>query len=176
MMPVQASLCLDRVRLKDGTTVGIRPLETHDRGALTSLYDRLSQRTRYHRFFACPARVPAPWADILLDLAAERRLGLVAEIGGEPHRIVAIADCTISPDREFAEVGLLVEDAWQERGLGRVLFERLIAWGERTGVGVFVAYVHWDNRRMIEALNKLTTILDRRLDGGVLKFTFARTR
>jgi RimJ/RimL family protein N-acetyltransferase len=166
---------LDRVRLNDGTQVGIRLLEVADREALTDLYDRLGEHARYQRFFACPARLPASWADALLDLAADRRVGLVAEPLGEPRRIVAFADYTVSPDRESAEVGLLVEDAWQQRGLGRMLFERLIALAESRGLRVFVACVHWNNVRTIRALDRLATILDRRMEAGVLKFIFTRS-
>jgi hypothetical protein len=126
---------LDLVRLRDGTQVGIRLLEPADREALSDLYGRLGEHSRYQRFFACPARLPTSWADVLLDLAPERRLGLVAELPEEPGRIIAFADYTVSPDRERAEVGLLVEDAWQQR--------------------VFVAFVHWSNLRAIRALGRL---------------------
>lgn len=166
---------LDLVRLRDGTQVGIRLLEPADREALSDLYGRLGEHSRYQRFFACPARLPTSWADVLLDLAPERRLGLVAELPEEPGRIIAFADYTVSPDRERAEVGLLVEDAWQQRGLGRVLFEQLIVLGESRGLRVFVAFVHWSNLRAIRALGRLTTILDRRMEAGVLKFTFTRS-
>jgi hypothetical protein len=84
MNVVEVARHLDRVRLKDGSDVGMRPLEAADREAITALYDRLSQHSRYQRFFACPARLPTSWADILLDLAPERRFGLVAEVLSEP--------------------------------------------------------------------------------------------
>jgi len=99
-----------RVSLADGTEVWIRPLRLNDREALTELYGRLGEHSRYQRFFACPARLPASWAEALLE-PSPRRLGLVAEPVGEPHRIVALADYTVSADAESAEVGLLVEDA-----------------------------------------------------------------
>jgi RimJ/RimL family protein N-acetyltransferase len=167
---------LDPVRLKDGTQIRIRLLELADRKGLTDLYSRLGEHSRYQRFFACPARLPTSWADALLDLAPERRLSLVAEPLGEPGRIVALADYTVSPDRDCAEIGLLVEDAWQQRGLGRVLFEQLIALGESRGVLVFVAFVHWSNLRTIQVLPRLTTVLDRRMEAGILRFTFTRSR
>jgi ribosomal protein S18 acetylase RimI-like enzyme len=70
-----------------------------------------------------------------------------------------------------------VDDAWQQRGLGRLLFEQLITLGENRGLRVFVAFVHWSNLRAIRALGRLTTIVDRRLEGaGVLKFTFTGLR
>ena len=175
MNAVQVSARHDRGSLKDGSEVGIRCVNASDRDSLTALYDRLSQHSRYQRFFACPAQLPAAWADMLVEVLPERRFGLVAEVLGEPPSVIAIANCTISPDRRWAEVGLLVEDAWQDRGLGGVLCERLISWCEARDVRVFVAYVHWDNERVIGALGRHAVIIDRRLESGVLKFTFTRS-
>jgi GNAT superfamily N-acetyltransferase len=76
---------------------------------------------------------------------------LVAEPVGEPHRIVALADYTISADAESAKAGLLVEDAWQHNGLGRTLFNHLLVVGESRGIRSFVAYVHWSDRRELPA-------------------------
>lgn len=162
-----------RVSLEDGTEVWIRPLRLDDREALTELYGRLGAHARYQRFFACPAHLPAPWADALLE-PAPRRLGLVAEPVDESHRIVALADCTVSADAESAEVGLLVEDAWQHNGLGRALFDRLLMLAESRGIRSFVAYVQWNNVRVIHALGRFATIVTRDRDAGVLKFTFMR--
>jgi GNAT superfamily N-acetyltransferase len=164
-----------RVSLADGTEVWIRALRLDDREALTELYGRLGDHSRYQRFIACPARLPASWADALLE-PSPRRLGLVAEPVGEPHRIVALADYTVSPDAESAEVGLLVEDAWQHNGLGRALFNHLLALGESCGIRSFVAYVHWSNLHVIHALGRIATIVNRAVEAGVLKFTFTRQR
>jgi L-amino acid N-acyltransferase YncA len=67
-------------------------------------------------------------------------------------------------------------DAWQERGLGRALFEQLIAEGESRGVRVFVAFVHWSNRRVIRAVDRFATVLDRRVEAGIVKVAFMRSR
>jgi len=165
-----------RERLADGTEVGIRSLEPADREALTDLYGRLGQHSRYQRFFACPPRLPASWVDALLDLSPERRLGLVAEPVADPGRIVALADYTVCPEGARAEVGLVVEDSWQQRGLGRVLFERLLAVGESRGLRSFVAFVHCSNVRAIRGLASVATIVDRTADAGVVQFTFTKSR
>jgi GNAT superfamily N-acetyltransferase len=162
-----------RVSLADGAEVWIRPLRLNDLEALTELYGRLGEYSRYERFFACPSRLPASWADALLEPSA-RRLALVAEPVGEPHRIAALADCTASADGASAEVGLLVEDAWQHNGLGRALFNHLLVLGESRGIRSFVAYVHLSNLRVIHGLGRVATIVDRAVEAGVLKFTFTK--
>jgi hypothetical protein len=74
--------------------------------------------------------------------------------------IVALADYTVLADSESAEVGLLVEDGWQHNGLGRAIFEPLLMLGEGRGIRSFVAYVHWNNRRVIHALGRIATIVN----------------
>lgn len=164
-----------RMSLADGTEVWIRPLRLNDREALTELYGRLGEHSRYQRFFACPAELPTSWADALLE-SSPRRLALVAEPVRELHRIVALADYTVPADAESAEVGLLVDDAWQHNGLGRALFNHLLMLGESRGIRSFVAYVHWNNLRVIRALDRIATIIDRAIEAPVLKFTFTRKR
>ncbi len=56
-----------RVSLVDRKKVWIRALRLKDRKALTELYGRLGDHSRYQRFFACHARLPASWADALLE-------------------------------------------------------------------------------------------------------------
>lgn len=163
------------VRLADGREVWIRRLRLNDREALTELYGRLGEHSRYQRFFACPARLPVSWADALLE-PSPRRLGLVAEPVSQPHRIVALADYTVSADAESAEVGLLVEDAWQHNGLGRAIFDHLLVAGGSRGIRSFVAYVLWGNLRVIHVLGRIATIVNRAVEAGVLKFTFTRQR
>jgi GNAT superfamily N-acetyltransferase len=163
-------------RLKDGMEIVIRPLEFSDREALSDLYERLGEHSRYHRFFACPERLPSSWADGLLDLAPGHRFRLVAAAAEEAHRIVTLADCTVAPDGERAEVRLLVEDTWQHRGLGRVLFERPLTVTEEQGLRLFVAFVHCSNLRAIHALGRVPKILERTIEAGVLKLTFTRSR
>ena len=46
---------------------------------------------------------------------------------------------------DLAEVALLVEDAWQRRGLGTALLRRLSALAARVGYAALVAYTSADN-------------------------------
>ena len=161
------------VGLADGTEISIRALRLNDREALMGFYSRLGQHSKYQRFFACPAQMPISWADLLID-PSPRRLALVAEPVGEPHHIVALADYTVLADGESAEVGLVVADDWQHNELGRAIFDHLLMVGESRGVRSFVAYVHWSNRRVIDALGHMVTIADRAFEAAVLKFIFTR--
>jgi RimJ/RimL family protein N-acetyltransferase len=69
-------------------------------------------------------------------------------------RVVATA--TLVAEGDVGEVGLLVEDAWQRRGIGTALLRRLVAHGERAGYAALVAHTHADNKPMLATLRRLS--------------------
>jgi L-amino acid N-acyltransferase YncA len=70
------------------------------------------------------------------------------------------------------EVALVVQDAWQGRGLGSVLFRELLAAAEANGIRQFRAWVLADNRRMLALIARLGDVQRRAFERGVLDLTF----
>jgi GNAT superfamily N-acetyltransferase len=65
--------------------------------------------------------------------------GARARVGDDPGarggpgaraRVVGLASCRLTDSGAAAELGLLVEDAWQGRGIGRELLRRLVAYAD----------------------------------------------
>jgi len=77
-----------------------------------------------------PARAPAPGAD--LDAGPAPGWGTPA------GQIVALASSRLTGEG-VAEVGILVEDAWQRHGLGTRLLDELVAHARDTGLRVLEA-------------------------------------
>ena len=67
-----------------------------------------------------------------------------------------------------AEVAFVVADAWQGRGLGSVLFERLAARARELGISRFVADTLFLNRRMLAVFRATGLPHAERLEGGVV--------
>jgi L-amino acid N-acyltransferase YncA len=65
-----------------------------------------------------------------------------------------------------------VQDAWQGRGLGTVLFRELLSLAELNGVRRFRAWVLADNRRMLDLITRLGEVRARTLEQGVVELTF----
>jgi acetyltransferase len=61
----------------------------------------------------------------------------------------------LHPETAVAEFALVVGDAWQRRGLGRHLLERLIAIARERGVKRLVGQVLAENGPMLELTRKL---------------------
>jgi RimJ/RimL family protein N-acetyltransferase len=150
----------------------VRPIRPDDAAALTRLYDRLSPESAYQRFFAVMRRLPPDWARILADVDHDRRAAIVA--AGPDGALVGVARYACSPGSGEAEIALVVEDAWQNRGLGTILLSALLAHAESRGITRFLAYVLADNHRMLRLVGRLGVVTGRSLAEGVVTLRFTR--
>jgi RimJ/RimL family protein N-acetyltransferase len=162
------------VLLADGARVHVRPIQADDEGRLVSLYDRLTERSAYQRFFATKRRLPPNWAHFLADVDYVRRLALVATADAQADAdLVAVARYEPTADPGIAEVAFVVRDDWQNRGLGTLLCGALLRAGEARGITQFRASVLADNPRMLDMLARLGNIHERRLEYGVVELLFS---
>jgi GNAT superfamily N-acetyltransferase len=104
-----------------GSAWRIRQAVPDDRAALEAMLARCTPATRHGRFHAPVRSFPEPYLGEALAGRPEH-FALVAEHDGAA---IALASCRIDPDGG-AELGLLVEDRWQRRGIGTRLLNRLI--------------------------------------------------
>jgi RimJ/RimL family protein N-acetyltransferase len=168
-----ASAHFDReVTLRDGTRVRMRPIRPDDEPRLVVLYDDLSQDTRYQRFFSVMRRLPPDWAHFLANVDYQRRFALVAEAPGDADTLIAVARYEPGGEPDTVEVALVVQDTWQGRGLGLVLFCELLAAAEANGIRRFRAWVLADNRRMLGLIARLGDVQRRAFERGVIDLTF----
>lgn len=121
------------VALADGTAVLVRHQTRHDREQVLGLYDGMSPRSRQLRFFTgMPGALPARLLDALSDVDGERHVALLAIHQG---RAVAAARYVRDPrDPSRADLAFAVADAFQRRGVARVLLGELVAHAARAGV------------------------------------------
>lgn len=90
---------------------------------------RCTPATRYARFHAPVRSFPEPYFSQVLAGRAEH-FALVAEGSAE---VIALASCHSSPARD-AELGILVEDRWQRRGIGARLLSLLLRHADQGGL------------------------------------------
>jgi RimJ/RimL family protein N-acetyltransferase len=161
------------VLLRDGTRVRMRPIVADDAPRLVTLYDHLGRDTRYGRFFAVMQRLPPDWARFHANVDYESRLALVVELPEDSNTLIAVARYEPSGDPGVAEVAVVVQDGWQDRGLGTVLFSELLAAAHLNGIERFRAWVLADNRRMLGLIARLSEVSQQSIDRGVVELTFA---
>jgi GNAT superfamily N-acetyltransferase len=124
-----------------------------DRAALEAMFLRCSPSTVYRRFHGQVKAFPASYLAEALSgvpehyalVACAGPAGAAGAFGGAAglagERVVALASCRLDPDHGEAELGILVEDAWQRRGLGSSLLGQLVSWAGDRGVRVLNAQV-----------------------------------
>ena len=171
-MPSSAARFDRDVTLRDGARVRMRPIRPDDEPRLVALYEHLSQDTRYQRFFSVMRRLPPDWAHFLANVDYQRRFALVAEAPGDADTLIAVARYEPGDEPDTVEVALVVQDAWQGRGLGTVLFRELLDAAEANGLRRFRAWVLADNRRMLGLIARLADVQQRAFEQGVLDLTF----
>jgi len=138
------------IRAESRAIAAIRSVRPADLTALSGFFEDLSVESRYLRFFA-PVRPTS---------------GLLHMLSGGPanvHAVVAVVDGVIvghamAADQtepadpcgaRVTDVGVVVADAWQRRGVGTALMRALIARAQARGVTSLAMDVLPGNRRVI---------------------------
>jgi RimJ/RimL family protein N-acetyltransferase len=171
--PYPADLARE-VTCRDGARVRMRPIRPEDAPRLQALHGRLSRESIYQRFFGATPRLPTPWARFLADVDYRGRLALVLERGpdADPELIgVGRYEPTTEPDT--AEVAFVIEDRWQGKGLGTVLFTALLTAARDRGIRHFRADVLADNRRMLDLITRFTCVDSRETQDAITSLVFS---
>jgi GNAT superfamily N-acetyltransferase len=123
----------------------VRPEE--DLPALGDFFAGLSTHTRYLRFFG-PVR---PGAALLRTLAgcAENVDALVAVRGALIVGHAMAVDRANPPGPPATDIGMVVDDAWQGRGVGAALMRALLTGARARGVTTLEMDVLDGNRRVV---------------------------
>lgn len=174
MAPLDYPAALERdVTLKNGETLRIRPIRPDDEPRLVALYDRLSRRTAYQRFFTVMRHLPTDWIRYFANVDYRRRLALVAEretVAGV--ELVGVGRYEPADAEATAEVAFVLQDGYQGQGLGQVLLDEIIRAGTERGLKRFRAEVLGENHRMLRLLAHRTRILERTAEQGVVSVLF----
>ncbi|MCU1448135.1 MAG: GCN5-related N-acetyltransferase [Acidimicrobiales bacterium] len=149
----------------------VRPVgNPGDDQRIRRLFGRLSPETVYRRFFTIfPSPTPAVMRYLtVVDHGDHERLAVL-----DGNEIVALASWDRpAHDVAEAELAILVEDAWQHRGLGRALMGMLTAEAARRGITELNATVLSDNQPARSLALSLARPEHVRMDGPETSYTF----
>ena len=154
-------------RLRDGSTVQVRPVRPEDEPLVIELFDRMSLEDLRLRFFAPMRRLTHTLAARLTQIDYDREIALLALRDGAA---LGIAHFFADPDRRRAEYAIAVRTDQKGRGIGYLLMTRLIDIARQFGIGELVGEVLRGNDRMLD----MCRVLDFQVapdpnDGAVLR-------
>lgn len=142
--------------LTDGSEVLIRPIGPQDAAAEKAFIESLSPATRRNRFLGQIAHPSDALIHQLTDIDYINDVALVAVVPEDTAtRIVGVSRYAVDASREACECAVVVADAWQGKGLGTALMERLI--GLASGRGLLSmnsvdSAENWEMRDLATAL------------------------
>ncbi len=156
------------VLLKDGRVAQLRPILAADAERLVEFYSRVSEQSKYFRFFAPYPTLSDKDVTRFTTVDNDRRVAFVVTLHST---IIGVGRYDAVGDDE-AEVAFLVEDAHQGRGVGQLLLEHLAQAGRERGIRTFVADVLPSNSRMQQIFREMGYQVEGMVDGGVTRLTF----
>jgi acyl-CoA hydrolase len=159
--------------LRDGTEIFFRPVKPNDEPALSEMLYSLSEESIRTRYMA--HTVVFPHRDIQRFTNIDYRqdiaiVGIIPHVSGE--EIVALAHYFLDPKTQVAEVAFLVQDEWQQKGMGTFLLDYISHIAKKRGVKKFYAKVLPTNEPMLAIFHNSGYKVNTEFDGYAYDITY----
>jgi GNAT superfamily N-acetyltransferase len=143
-------------RLRDGTPVVVRPVESTDKQLLLAGFERLSPESRYARFMAPVVELSEEQLRYLTEIDYVDHFAWAALRADRPGEGIGVARYVrLADEPDVAEAAITVLDQYQGQGLGTLLLALLAVAARAAGIRWFRAFVLEENapmRVLLEAL------------------------
>jgi len=143
-------------KLRDGTSVLIRPIRGDDEDIERRFIERLSSASRRFRFLG---EVKSPSPALIAQLThpdPQRDAAFIAVIAdGAEKREIGVARFCARPDGVTCECAVAVADEWQHRGLATSLMRHLISVARERGIECMYSIDAAENAAMRELATHL---------------------
>ncbi|MFF3751949.1 GNAT family N-acetyltransferase [Streptomyces sp. NPDC002018] len=154
----------DVLTLPEGEEITVRRADHDDLDAALAMHGRCSDRTLSQRYHG-----PVGDADRYLQHLLSPRFGRTLAVESASGRLVALGH--LLWDGDETEVALLVEDAWQRRGIGSELLGRLVGLAVEAHCTSVYAVTQASNTAMVATMRDLGLPLDYQIEEGTLVIT-----
>ena len=158
-----------------GAPVTLRPLRAEDLDIETDFVQGLSAETRASRLLGGAIRLTREYLERLtrVDYAKDMAFAATVMLEGR-ETLIGVARYALETDGESGEFALVIADAWQGRGIGRKMLEKLAAVAKRRGLLRLYGDTLSTNRPMLELAKSLGFALERHPeDSRVTRLTLA---
>ena len=139
-----------------GAPVTIRPLRPDDAAIERDFVTGLSDETRYNRLLGGAVKVSDEYIRRLTQLDWSREAAFAAiTMLGDRESIIGVARYVADESGEDCEFALVLADAWQGRGIGRRMLEKLERVAAQRGIRRMHGEILSTNARMLAMMRKL---------------------
>lgn len=160
---------LEHATLRDGTEVVLRLLRPEDKELLRSGFAGLSAESRYRRFFTPKNELSPGELRYLTEIDQVRHVAIGASTA-DGSKGLGVARCIVlDEDPALAEAAIAVADEVQGRGLGSLLFQRLVAAARERGIERFRCEMLGSNKGMADLVRALAPTASCEVEQGVMR-------
>jgi acetyltransferase len=149
-------------KLKNKAPVTIRPIRPEDEPEMVKFHETLSEESVYHRYFSAlnlSQRITHERLQRICFNDYDREIALVAELkpakDDQEKLILGVGRLSKHHGVNEAEFAVLINDHWQNQGLGFELLKQLIAVGRAEKLNRIVGQILTDNHAMQHICKKL---------------------
>ena|SRR5690348_8139225 len=141
-------------RLRDGRSVEIRALRRDDQADFISAVGHASAQSLYRRFFIPRRNFSEEEIAFFTDVDFVDHVALVAVMEEAGRRIIVGGSRYVAAEPGRAEVGFVVVDQYQGKGIGSALMRHLVEIARGAGLKELIAEVLSDNAAMLGLFKK----------------------
>jgi acetyltransferase len=143
-------------RTSMGNDIFVRPIRPEDAPLLVELFESLSPRSVYLRFFSPIKSLSHSMLARFTQIDYDREMALVALAEtGQKERILGVSRIISEVRRNQAEFAVVVGDPWQGKGIGAELLKRCLSIAQERGIEKVEGTVLAENIQMLSLGRKL---------------------
>lgn len=157
---------------KDGHEVRFRHIRPSDEEDMRRLFYRFSNQSVYSRYFSTIKTMPHAKMQEYVNVDCNRAISIVGLTGPpEQERIIAEARYIKHPDRPYADVAFIVDEANQGFGIASYMYRMLIQVAKERGLKGFTADVLGSNKAMMKVFEQGGIPVKATISQGVYELT-----
>jgi acetyltransferase len=164
----------ERVALKDGTEVTLRPVRPEDEPAHTDFVARLSPEDSHFRFFHTIRAMPRTELARLTQIDYDREMAFIATrpAPGGGAETIGVVRTVADAENETAELSIVVRSDLKRNGLGSALLKKAIEYCRSRGTKQVAGDVLAENASMLELVKRFSgfTVSDSD-EAGIVRIT-----
>ncbi len=137
--------------LADGTRILIRPIKPEDEEKHFAFFHSLSRQTNYYRFFSYRKKLTHEQITRFTQIDYDREMAIIALIEEDgKEKTIGVNRLAYYPQEDRYEFALVVTDDWQDKGVGKILMEKLISIARDRGIKTIYGNILAENNKMIQ--------------------------
>lgn len=161
---------VETIGLSEGESITIRPIRPDDAKLLQTAFAQMSPQTIYDRFMGYKKVLPDQEARYLASLDYDCHMALVATKveADNKEMIIGVARYyVVDNEPSCAEFAIVINDAYQRKGLGTRLIIRLMEYAQAHGIYTLLGFAHGENYRLLRFVQRTGLPTEHKLKDGL---------